>query len=146
VTSPDATADAAADTTSVTDSEPLEDADAEPACQIEPTITSLEDEYFTVGCTFGPCHSVDGAKGGLVLTSGQAWDNLVNIAAIQPEAAALGLLRVIPGDPDASFLVQKVEGPAAGHGDFMPPGAEEPVDPECRIAMLRAWIAAGASP
>ena len=133
----DTAADTVADTDAGTDSAP-------PECKIEPTIGSLEEKYFEVGCTFGSCHSVQEHKGDLVLTSGQAWDQLVNMPAMNPAAAGLGLVRVVPGDPDQSFLIQKVEGPAASHGDLMPPGAKKPIDPSCRIAMLRAWIASGA--
>lgn len=53
------------------------------------------------------------------------------------------LLRVAPGDPDSSYLVQKIEGSAAV-GARMPIG-RPPLDAEA-ITLIRQWIAAGALP
>jgi hypothetical protein len=71
---------------------------------------------------------------------------LVNVPAVHAGAIAAGKKLVVPGDPAASFLVQKVEGPAPAEGDIMPQGAHEPMDPACRIKMLRQWITDGAEP
>ncbi|MEC9073460.1 MAG: hypothetical protein VX938_13800, partial [Myxococcota bacterium] len=120
--------------------------DGEPSavlCEIEPTIASLTETYFGASCSFSSCHSEQTSAGGLDLSNPEiAWSQLVNVPSVlAPEE---GLVRVVPGDPDASFLVQKVEGPGDGHGVLMPQGATEPLDPDCRIAMLREWILQGA--
>jgi len=111
-----------------------------PICEIEPTLVSLKEHYFAASCSFDSCHGSKKA-GGLDLT-GDLHADLVNVSAV----AATNKDLVVPGDPDASFLLQKVEGPAPGEGDIMPLGAPEPMDPGCRIKMLRQWIADGANP
>ena len=115
-----------------------------PSCEIEPTLASLSENYFSKSCNFGSCHG-SGKAGGLDLT-GDAHAALVNVPAVFAGAAANGKILVIPGDPDNSYLVQKLEGPDPGEGGIMPLGAQEPMDPDCRIKMVRDWIAAGANP
>jgi hypothetical protein len=51
--------------------------------------------------------------------------------------------RVNPGDPDASYLVRKLEGAPGISGDRMPLGGA-PLG-AALIADVRAWIAAGAA-
>ena len=111
-------------------------------CEIEPTLSSLAEEYFAGSCAFSSCHSPTERAGGLDLTPENAFVQLVNV----PSTLDASIPRVVPGDPDGSFLVQKVEGPASGHGGLMPPGIGEPLDPACRIAMLRKWILEDAVP
>jgi hypothetical protein len=103
----------------------------------------IERRIFKLSCTTASCHGTAGA-GGLVLTRGVAAANLVGVAASNPAAAAAGLLRVVPGDPDRSFLVRKIEGTlGAGEGDPMPQvGARLPAS---LIDLIRRWIAAGAT-
>jgi hypothetical protein len=98
-------------------------------------------------CALGGCHLSGPGAGGLVLgRSGAAWRAaLVNIPSQQNPAMAL----VVPGDPDGSWLVAKLDGalcgvtcdPALGCGGPMPPGA--PLSPAERAA-IAAWIADGA--
>ncbi len=110
-----------------------------PDCDLVPTLASLEDQYFGPSCTFSSCHDSDNPAGALDLSPGNAYDAMVDVAA-QGDAAAM---LIVPGDPDNSYLVHRVEGTS---GVFMPPGVTEALDPECRIATLRAWILAGAPP
>lgn len=87
------------------------------------------------------CHSGGGAvlPGVMNLTSGQAsFDNLVNVTSLEVP----GILRVAPGDPDNSYLIQKLEGSAAV-GGRMPAGSPNPLDPAL-IADIRQWITDGA--
>jgi hypothetical protein len=125
----------ATDGSSTTDGTP-------PNCEVEPTIESLETNYFATSCALaGSCHKGPNPGGVLILDAGTAHANLVGVESM----LAPGKQLVVPGDPDASFLVHKVEGTMAeGEGTIMPQGAPSPIDPECRIAALRAWIAAGA--
>jgi hypothetical protein len=53
------------------------------------------------------------------------------------------LKRVDPGDPDNSYLVQKVEGTAAV-GGRMPLGGSR--IPQEEIDLIRQWISEGANP
>ena len=116
----------------VTAPEPVND-----DCELLPTLASLEDQYFGPSCTFSSCHDSDNPAGALDLTPGNSYDSLMGVAA-QGDSA---LMLIESGDPDGSYLVHRVEGTT---GVFMPPGITEPLDPDCRIATLRAWILAGA--
>lgn len=93
-------------------------------------------------CSTRSCHGTLGAKGGLVLTADVAYAQLVGVPADNAAAKAKGKKRVVPGDPDASFLVQKLTAPGAGEGDRMPE-AGDPIAAE-DLDLLRRWIAAGA--
>jgi hypothetical protein len=55
--------------------------------------------------------------------------------------SATGLMRVKPGDPDNSLIIQKVSG-SPPCGVAMPPGGM--IKPE-RLMALRSWIQAGAN-
>lgn len=102
----------------------------------------IERRIFKVSCATTSCHGAAGA-GGLVLTPGAAYSNLVGVTATNPVAAAAGALRVVPGDPDASFLVRKLDGALAeGEGESMPQvGTQLPASLR---DLVRRWIAAGA--
>ncbi|TNF25578.1 MAG: hypothetical protein EP329_22870 [Deltaproteobacteria bacterium] len=116
------------------------------SCELEPSLSALQSGYFAAGCTFSGCHDARTAKGGLDLASPGLHARLVDIAVQDDNAAARGKRLVVAGDPDASFIVQKVEGAQeSDEGSLMPEGADEPISPECRIATLREWIANGAN-
>ena len=71
------------------------------------------------------------------LTSAQAsFDNLVNIASLQMP----GAIRVLPGDPDNSYLIHKLENSQSAGGPM--PG--NTLLPAATIAAIRLWIASGA--
>jgi hypothetical protein len=76
-----------------------------------------------------PCHGSDEAEGGLRLDS---IEGLMRGGDAGPA--------VIPKDPDASLLVAKIE---RRHRPSMPPRRKLPAS---AIALIRAWIAAGALP
>lgn len=78
-----------------------------------------------------------GAPTGLRLDAGNSYALLVNVPSTQVPA----LLRVKPGDPDNSYLVQKIDGRAAV-GGRMPLG--RPALPQASIVLVRSWIAGGA--
>ena len=93
---------------------------ATPSTAVQPTFDDIEAKVFSSSCSTRSCHSVEGGKGGLVLTADKAYDQLVGVLASNTAAAAKGKKRVVPGDPDNSFLMQKLTGPAADEGDQMP--------------------------
>ena len=106
-----------------------------------PTLDAIQAAVFGPTCSTAGCHSGGGAALPTImnLTSAQAsFDNLVNIASLQMP----GAIRVLPGDPDNSYLIHKLEGTAAV-GDRMPAGSPNPLDPAV-IAEIRRWIADGA--
>ena len=79
-------------------------------------------EVFDLSCSFSTCHSAVTRSGDLVLDHEEiSLANLVDVPAFHPEAQALGLKRVVPGDPENSFLIRKLRG--LGPGDAMPQDA-----------------------
>jgi len=74
---------------------------------------------FSANCIF--CHGGSTPPGGLDLTSGRSYDNLVGVES-QGYAPAL---RVAPGDTAASVLYNKLNDTGV-HGDVMPPSGVLP--------------------
>ncbi len=106
---------------------------------------TLRREVFAASCSQSSCHSIQGAKGGLVLEGLLAYSQLVGVAAENTLARQAGLQRVRPGFPEESYLLQKLIGnPAEGEPDHL---AEVGVSlsPEI-IDFLRHWIADAATP
>jgi hypothetical protein len=101
-----------------------------------PTFDRIDSKILRPSCGFSSCH---GAGGAPFITGNKASDyaNLVNAAS----NAKNGAILVIPGDPDGSYLIQKLEGAAGIEGERMPPPAA--LTPK-QIQEIRDWIAAGA--
>ena len=106
-----------------------------PPPSIEPTLASIQANVFTPICT--TCHAGAAAPNGLRLEEGMSHAMLVNVPSVEVPA----ILRVAPGNPDDSYLVQKIEGTAAV-GGRMPLGGE-PLSADT-IAAIRQWITDGA--
>ncbi len=109
---------------------------------VEPTLSSIQSKIFNSSCALASCHNSSSAQGDLALNEGNTFDQLINIAADNVVAAAAGKKRVIPGDPDNSFLIQKLEGPGSGEGDRMPQSNSSLSQEE--IDVIRQWIEQGA--
>jgi mono/diheme cytochrome c family protein len=84
------------------------------------------------------CHIGGGAPQQLRLDAANSYSLLVNVASHEVPS----LLRVEPGNPDDSYLVQKVEGTAAVGGRM--PLNSTPLTEE-QIALIRRWISEGAN-
>lgn len=97
----------------------------------------IQDTVFTPICT--QCHIGAGAPHGLRLDAANSYALLVNVASDEVPT----LKRVNPGNPDQSYIVQKISGTAAV-GGRMPLG--QAALPQDRIDLIRRWIAAGAPP
>jgi hypothetical protein len=77
----------------------------------------------------------------VVLTADVSWGNLVGRTA--PESC--GGTLVVPGDPSASYLYQKLTSAHPCSGTQMPAGEFGPQPlPACVVALVRDWITAGA--
>ncbi len=98
---------------------------------------SIQRNVFTPICT--TCHAGSNAPQGLHLDAPNSYSQLVGVASAEVPA----LLRVKPGDPANSYIVQKLEGHAAV-GAQMPFGG--PPLPAATIAVIRQWISDGALP
>lgn len=119
---------------------------AGPTPNLEPTFTSIQRDIFEstdsagrTACT--QCHTSTGRNpsGGLNLNHDVAYDQIVGTAV----RGKPGAVRVIPGDPDNSYLVQKLEGTASIAGKRMPNNGP-PYLTDGQILIIRRWIAIGA--
>ena len=109
---------------------------------VNPVVTAVNymaeiQPIFTSRCT--GCHNPSTAPQSLILDAENSYELLVNVASKEVPS----LKRVKPGDPDNSYLVQKIEGTAA-EGGQMPLGREPLTD--AQIALIRRWISEGANP
>ena len=109
--------------------------------RVQPTLTFIQENIFTPicsGCHAGPAGPE--LPSGMNLTSEVAsLRNIVNV----PSLGEPLLMRVVPGDVDASYLLQKLEGTAAS-GDRMPQGG--PFLEQNTIDAFRQWVNDGANP
>jgi hypothetical protein len=109
-----------------------------PATVIEPRLGVLQVEVFATSCGLSAsCHAGPTPKEGLDLT-GSVWSKIVNRPAAQVPEQSL----VVPGDPGASYLYEKVSRVLPSRGVRMP-NASPPLDPAALTA-LRTWILEGA--
>ena len=113
---------------------------APPAQGLQPTLQSIQANVFTPSCAKAGCHTGAGAPFGLVLDPGASRGNLVNVASPQDTA----LIRVIPTDPDNSFLIQKLEGTATVGGRMPADAPPFPFLQQATIDVIRQWILNGA--
>jgi len=82
-------------------------------------------------------------SGGLNLAPGASYGGLVGVLSANPSAGAAGVLRVAPGNPDASFLLQKLSGNITPAEGVKMPLVGRPLSP-AELDLIRRWIAAGA--
>ena len=108
-----------------------------PPSSFGPNFSEIQDEVFTPTCAVSGCHTGAAAPEGLRLDEANSFGMLVGVASSQ----APSILRVAPGDPDGSYLIQKLEG-TASVGVQMPEGG--PPLPQDRIDVIRQWITDGA--
>ena len=73
------------------------------------------------------------------LKAGTAIANLVNVSS----GAKAGAVRVIPGNPSGSYLIQKLEGASDIVGLRMPRNGP-PYLTDAQVALIRQWIQNGA--
>ncbi len=99
---------------------------------------SIQDNVFTPICSV--CHSGADAPEGLQLDAAHSYALLVGV----PSTEVPGTLRVKPGDPTNSYLIQKLQGSSGIVGAQMPFGG--PYLPQSTIDVIVQWIAAGAQP
>jgi hypothetical protein len=100
-------------------------------------LQSIEANVFAPICA--QCHIGGSAPQGLQLdTAAHAYQFLVGV----PSNEQPSVLRVKPGDPDSSYLYQKITGASGIAGGQMPLG-QAPL-PAATIAAIRQWIVNGA--
>ena len=119
---------------------------AGPTPDLVPTFSSIQHEIFDTTDSSGRlacigCHTDVGRTpaGGLVLLEGRSYQALVG----QPSRFKAGAIFVVPGDPDASYLIHKLEGAADIAGSRMPRGTG-PFLTSGQMQIIRRWIELGA--
>ena len=119
---------------------------AGPTPNLTPTFATIQSEIFEKTDSAGRpactnCHTAVGRNpaGGANFTHDVAYENLVNA----PVRGKPGAIRVIPGDPDNSYVIQKLEGTPGIVGQRMPFNGG-PFLSTGQILIIRKWIANGA--
>ena len=107
-----------------------------------PTVTfstQIQQQIFNPACT--ACHTDEGRtpSSNLNLKSGVSISNLVNVASV----GKAGAVRVIPGNPTGSYLIQKLEGASDIVGLRMPRNGPPFLTTE-QVTLIRQWIQNGA--
>ena len=110
-------------------------APSEPAKE-NPSFGSDIQSIFTASCASSLCHGA-AASGGLILTSGQSYNQLVNVVSTGEPPK----IRVIPGDAANSYLVIKIEGRQSVGGKMPSGGSLNSV----QIQNIKNWIGKGAA-
>ena len=96
---------------------------AGPTPNLEPTFSSIQRDIFNSTDSAGrractACHNapVHRSAGNLNLSDATSYAALVSVASRNKP----GAIRVIPGDPDGSYIIQKIEGAPGIVGERMP--------------------------
>jgi len=105
---------------------------------VQSDFQEIQDTIFTPICT--ACHIGANAPQGMRLDAANSYAMIVGV----PSNEVPGLMRINPGNPDASYLVQKIQGNAA-QGVRMPANGP-PYLTQTQIDLIRGWVAAGAPP
>jgi len=102
---------------------------------LQANFASIQDNVFTPICT--TCHAGASAPQGLRLDAANSYALLVGVASAEMPST----LRVAPGNPNGSYLIQKLEGTAAVGGRMPLNGTPLP---QADIDVIRQWITDGA--
>lgn len=113
---------------------PLEEGGESPG---DTVFDRIQATILTPICTV--CHAGANAPLGLRLDADNSYLMLVGVPSVEVPS----LLRVDPGNPDDSYLVQKIEGTAAVGAQMPLGGPSLPVD---SMQLVRQWIRDGAEP
>jgi hypothetical protein len=98
---------------------------------------------FSGSCATSGCHALPSANPAnkpMVLSAGQAYDNIVNV----PSGQLPSMDRIEPGNPNLSYLIRKLEGT---HGQVGGSGSRMPIGnplPTSTMNTLRQWVSEGA--
>jgi hypothetical protein len=120
---------------------------AGPSPNLQPTFTSIQQEIFEktdasgrAACT--QCHTSTGGRtpsSGLNLNHDTAYAALVGVIS----RGKAGAVRVVAGDPDNSYLLQKLEGSPGIVGERMPRTGGPYLTPG-QLTIIKRWIETGA--
>jgi hypothetical protein len=118
---------------------------AGPTPNLTPTFSSIQRDIFEAPDSSGrpactSCHNAQQARfnGNLNLSGTAAYGQLVNV----PSSGKPGATRVVPGRPDDSYLIHKIESAAGIVGQRMP--LNGPYLTSGQVSIIRQWIDEGA--
>ena len=94
---------------------------------------------FSSSCALAGCHKGVKPAEGLNLSAGNAYKNLVGVAS---KECSGGRLRVAPGDPSQSYIINKLMGVSLCFGTQMPKTGTKL--PQSQIDLIGSWICSGA--
>ena len=119
---------------------------AGPTPNLAPTFSSIQREIFDTTDSSGRqmcvgCHTAvgRGPAGGLNLTAPNSYAALVGVRSVTKPSE----VRVVPGEPDNSYLIHKLEGRADIVGLRMP-RTQGPFLTDGQILIIKRWIENGA--
>ena len=104
-----------------------------------PTLTELVATLFVPTCVLGRCHITQAPAGELSFTGRRITQHAALVNA--PSSEVPRRMRVVPFDPEASYLIEKLTVNPPSAGSSMPPQGS--LQPEA-ISRVRRWILAGA--
>jgi hypothetical protein len=102
------------------------------------TLAQLSADIFTPKCATAGCHGGANPAAGMSLTSSAIAASTIGV----PSSQRPNLRRIDAGNPDGSYLIQKVNG--TGAGSQMPLGGA-PLS-VAEIQLIVDWVTAGAQP
>lgn len=106
----------------------------------EPSFSADVEPILVKRCSIGGCHSFAAAQGGLVLTEGEGYDQLVGVTSVQKPA----MLRVRPFRTDSSWLAVLILPDAQARGGYpRMPLSSLPLTSN-QIGTIMNWIMQGA--
>jgi hypothetical protein len=115
-----------------------------PTENLQPTFSSIQSEIINAADSSGrpactQCHNAIGGRfNGLDLSPAVAYGNLVNARSVGKPSA----IRVVPGDPENSYMIHKLEGRPGIVGARMP--FLGPYLTDGQILVIKRWIETGA--
>src|SRR3954470_10814983 len=89
----------------------------ETAEAIPPHLSAIETEIFAHNCTLSSCHGAVSPQEGMSLVT----PTYATLGGV-PSTEVPDMPRIAPGDPDGSYLLQKISSTMPLDGDRMPPG------------------------
>ena len=112
-----------------------------PPVAFGPTLDEIQANVFSPSCATAGCHDNTSQAAGLSLQDADT-SYLELVGQFSNQTGQMNVMLVAAGDPDASYLIRKLEGTAGITGQRMPPGTPLP---QSDIDIIRTWIANGAA-
>src|SRR5262249_32998363 len=115
-----------------------------PCDTVTSTFDQIQQTIFTpISCARSTCHNTAQEPHNMSLAPGEAYSNLVGVTPTNLGAQNAGKLRVDPGNPGNSFILDRLRGDLAmDEGEPMPLQLRHL--PDGAIRLIEEWIAAGA--